>query len=518
MLLFLPIFLLLLGLAAPGLIIRYRPEFRSFWLLNLSGPFLAWLGLLFLRPELPLRHSLSYWSLSTGPNLELLWQMDLISWTLIFAVSSLLLASQLSNIRDLEERSAFFWSPGILIAASAMLAIMAGNLLTLVITWTILDVLAASLLIREDQSPDSLRQTAVSFSANLFGSMLLLWAIAAYTSFPGLAINALPSQAHLPLILAPGIRLGVLPLNPFVLQERISPESPRALIVLLQTTASLALLVRMDTPLAEYTGGLLVLVLAAALYASAKWALAKDAQTALPYWLPALSALVVAAAVFGLEAASLSWSLVLILGGAFFAFSGLRRELLWPGILWAVFLLTGLPLGPNRAGITLFAASAAALSYAFLIPLSLLMLGWVQQARKNLQEEVIWQRWESAIYGAGLVLLVWIHFVLGTAIAPEASLSAQFLAAWPSLALLLLAGGFWLVRDQTLPLNSGQRTLLKETLSMRWIYRLGGGILRQLAALLRFLGGLLEGRAGVLWALLFVALLLSLITQLSPSG
>jgi hypothetical protein len=56
---------------------------------------------------------------------------------------------------------------------------------------------------------------------------------------------------------------------------------------------------------------------------------------------------------------------------------------------------------------------------------------------------------------------------------------------------------------------------LRPALSLRWFYRSTLSLLVGISRVMQVFSSLLEGRAGLLWALLVVALLLSLIAQFS---
>ncbi|HEY4718674.1 MAG TPA: hypothetical protein VIH14_06640, partial [Anaerolineales bacterium] len=85
---------------------------------------------------------------------------------------------------------------------------------------------------------------------------------------------------------------------------------------------------------------------------------------------------------------------------------------------------------------------------------------------------------------------------------------------WP--ALVVLAGSaifFFLARLRRPTLASRIQLALDWLFSLRWLKLVGNLLSRMLSWGLSFFNGLLEGPAGVLWALLFVAILLSLAAQ-----
>jgi len=517
MLIFTPIALLIVALAVLGFLARYRPDFRSFWLINLTGPLLAWLSLLFLWAELPLQKSISYWSLSTGSTLELLFLLDAISWPLLFGVASLLAAAYLSNVRKLSERNISSWLPGLAIGASSFIAVLAGNLLTLLLAWMLLDLLVLVYQLSTNQNRQSTSRSINSFSASVLGVIVLLWAIAANGGPSGLPIHQLSPDTFPILILAAGVRLAILPLNLLALESELPSQRFSAHIRLSQVASSLAVLARLDLPLSNFSLPLTLVVLLSTLYGSVKHLVAKDANTALDFWIATLSGFVVVSAISGQSAAALAWSLTLLMGGTYLVLSEAQPFSRWVTLIWGLTLLSVMPFISNFAGSAIFMFSENMITYAFFFPASLMIIAWVRRAQLPARESVILERWESILFRAGMSLLLLSQLSLGLGLAPSIKLSPTFRSALPSLVLLGMAGALWIPTGRRMQNAPAFVANLEKAFSLRWIYRWGAISLRQLAALLRSAGALLEGRAGVLWALLLVALLLSLISQLSPS-
>src|SRR3990172_1521094 len=126
MLLFLPVAILLVTLLALGLSNLQR-GFRSNWLLALGGSSLAWVSLLFLRLQLPLSASFSFWWVGEGLEYSETFILDDVSWPLAFAVSSLLVALLLGRVREAMAAPWFAWGPALAIGAASLLALPAGD-------------------------------------------------------------------------------------------------------------------------------------------------------------------------------------------------------------------------------------------------------------------------------------------------------------------------------------------------------------------------------------------------------
>ena len=118
---------------------------------------------------------------------------------------------------------------------------------------------------------------------------------------------------------------------------------------------------------------------------------------------------------------------------------------------------------------------------------------------------------------SGFIILALSHFALGAGMISFLRIQPSIQALLPSFGALILAAIFWFAKPSPISVRKSRISLIEEAVSLRWLYRIGALILRQFANILQSISAILEGRAGVLWALLLVALLLSLISQFSVS-
>ena len=141
MLLLIPIILLLLVPLIMLTLSRLQRPFRYYWLLAVGGAGLAWLSIWVLRIRLDAAVQLSQWR-----PLELFEQspmlaVDAFSWPFAIALGTIALAVILTDIGRSEEADWYSWASSLALAALGLVAVLAGNLLTLVLAWTVIDVL-----------------------------------------------------------------------------------------------------------------------------------------------------------------------------------------------------------------------------------------------------------------------------------------------------------------------------------------------------------------------------------------
>ena len=504
MLLFLPVVVLVLTLAALGASNLQR-RFRSSWLLALAGASLAWVSLLFLRLQLPLKLSFPAWWAGEGLEYSATFVLDSLSWPLAFAVSSLLVASLLGQVREAVTASWVTWAPGLTITSAGLLAALSGDLLTFLFTWTLVDVLATALQLSRLPRPEERQLVLRRITILLLGSSFLL--AAWMFSFYGQEFTAIL------IFISGSLRLGLwgpLPSR----KESASLESDWPPIMLLVPwAASLALLVRAD-PIAEPArSALMLLAFLPAFYAAITWLLTTDKDPSFQ-WELGQASLVAAAVLAGQGQAALAFSLLLLLGRGLLPLVQYSQRFRFLLAGFGIVLLSGLPFTAGYWGTAIYANWASPLVFAFLPIQAALLAGWFARALRDPAAPLPPEPWMRTIQWLGYATLPIALFFFGLGLLPSLAPEDPALAWWPAAATLAAAAFFYLVfRSGKSQLHPRAQFAFDLVFSLRWIHLLMASLMRGLSWSLNFLSSLFEGPAGVLWALLFIAFLLSLASQ-----
>jgi formate hydrogenlyase subunit 3/multisubunit Na+/H+ antiporter MnhD subunit len=105
-----------------------------------------------------------------------------------------------------------FWVAVLVCASLGLVAVTAGNLLTLLLAWAALDMVELAILIGHSLESVNRERAAIIFSAKLAGMLLLLIAgLVNWSQIGSLDFSALSSAATILLASAAALRLGVLP-------------------------------------------------------------------------------------------------------------------------------------------------------------------------------------------------------------------------------------------------------------------------------------------------------------------
>lgn len=527
MLALIPTFVLLLAAAAIFIIQRIRPSVGYCWLIALVASLFAAAWTIFLRWRLPQQVALNQWLPFSTFTDSPIFGLDGSSWPYMFALAAVCLAVILTASARLQYNvSPYAWAGVLSLSAVGFLAVLSGNMLTLILTWSLVDLIELIVLQANSSNRSLGIQTVIGFSARVTGTVLVMVASVINTGqqLPP-TFSSLPPTSALLLLLAAGLRLGVLPLH----QANISGVIPRrglgTTLRMVAAASALMVLARlpeqsMPAQLAEW---LLALTALAALYAAATWASAEDEISGRPYWLIAFSGLAVSSAIQGQSRASLAWGMALILAGSLlFLFSARRSQILFLPLL-ALICISGLPFTPIASGwVGVFSAPYSLSSLLLLLAHMFLLAGFARFAFKPRDELASMERWIQVVYPAGLAVLV-LALIFTGLIGWPGVLSLGVPWAGPLSILIMLAGWqailFWQRRTgpedplsrwyAATARNTG--VFLSSLLGLNWLYRLLWWIYHRLQQLIELVTRVYEGAGGVLWALVLLALFISII-------
>ncbi len=445
MLLILPI-LILLFTSLLILVLRFvRPDFAYTWLIAAAGALLAWPITLLMRLRLPQETLLANWQpesyFHASPGLLL----DQVSWPFVFALGTLVLAVILTDVARASEGNWSTWAGSLVIAALGLVAVMAENPLTLLLAWAAIDIFELLILMARIGQSATREQILIMFSARSAGIMMLLVAwIITESMNERLTFTSISPQVNVYLLLAAGLRLGLVPpFRPFQ-SELLLRRGPGTMLRLVPVSASLVLLTR--TASAGVPSGIYPLLLAVAgltaLFAAASWAVAKDELEGRPYWILGGAAFAFAAAIRAQPAACLAWGIMTVLtGGLVFLFSARHRNLL-PLQFLGLLGISALPFTQNWEGVRLYFPPFSPSLVLFLLAHALLMAGFFRHVMRPGEQLTGVERWVWLIYPWGLALIPLSHMIMTGWGTTSSIFQLQFfpplLQSWPAFVVTML--------------------------------------------------------------------------------
>jgi hypothetical protein len=488
------------------------------WLTATLGALLAWISVLAWQFDLPRRFFPGQWSPGSLFNNSPELLADPNAWLYALSLAALAAAVILTSpARAGKVVSASGWAGTLALTALGLLAVLADNPLTLVLGWTAIDITEFFNTLRASDSPSVSERTVVSFAFRAAGTGFALWAsvISALNGRAFLFENATP-QTGIFLLLAVGLRLGVLPIHLTYQSEPTLRRGFGSVLRLMAAATSLILLARLPASALDsrYVPYLLLFVSYAALYGGWKWLFAPNELNGRPYWIIGMGALALAANLRGSSTGSAAWGAALVLfGGISFLYSA--RHVWYTRVLAGLgILLLALPLSLTGTGWTGAFPWPILFWPAFMIAHFMLVAGYLRHLFHP--GDILFSElptWAQTAYPIGLGLLGLTALLTGVWGWP----GARQLGNWPAAAVLVSIGtvislAIWRFRrfapsGLSFPTTS-QTTYLENLLS--FMVRVFWAVYRLLSSIFGLAANLLEGDGGLLWTLLLLVLFITI--------
>ena len=529
MLLIASIALLMGGSVLVLLLDRSKKRINLAWLISLLICLLT-LGLIYLsRLYLPSEFHLVDWTpLSIFHNAPFL-QISYQSWPYAVALITLLSAVIITDpSRSKDPQSTVPWAGALGLGGLQLIAITAGDPLTLVGAWAVVDIVEFTYLLRIQSFGGKHDQLISALGLRLLSILALIFAmVVAWQVKSDFTLAEIPSSASLYFLLAAALRLGIIPFYaPFLANEKV-PYGISVLSRFTPTISALTLIAFLPGEFLTLSRGLISVLhwfaLLAAFYASLVWLTRENLALARPYWKIALSAFVVQSALNGNAQAGQAWGLALLLvGGELFLFEPpIRRINFLP--LIALLGLVALPFTPAGLGWEgLIGTGFTWTGLVFILAHAFLMAGYLRYTLEASSTITGLDKHVRITFPLGLILIIGSIFVLGIIGRPDSMQLTPWLPPLISLGIIVLLFGVGLKLGLRPPFTSyrekipGFRFLLwvfngvQSVFSLGWVYNLGLWIVKPLRETGEFLSTILESEVGTIWYIVFIVILFTL--------
>src|SRR4030042_4100917 len=270
-------------------------------------------------------------------------------------------AANVSNKETGAPSNWLLWAAILIITSMGLLAVTAGNMLTLLLTWAALDITELIVSLSQRVQSRIRERIILVFSAKMAGNVTLLVAgLTLWSLGDSLSFDAISPSISIYLILAAGIRLGVLPFQLPFTQELPINRGLGTVFRLVPAASSYILLVRVSATGVNgaITPYLVVFTTMAGLFAAINWMHAKDELNGRPYWLLGTASLAVGAAILNQPVVCSAWRIASLLSGGFIFSMSLRHRNLIPLVLLGMVNLSSLPFTPTWQGTRLYQYSS----------------------------------------------------------------------------------------------------------------------------------------------------------------
>jgi hypothetical protein len=545
-----------------------RPKFSIQGFLVAIAVLVGWPMVFLARSDIPLTISLLQWKPESLFPISPSLLIDDISWYFALALASLALSVVITSIAQIGQSSKTdqlqaqtkiqvtedqnnpeegisssepttlidagstpnwqLWASILALTSLGLVAVTAGNILTLLLAWAALDIIELIILLGQMHQSKIRERIILAFSAKMAGIVtvfiagIILWSHGASLSF-----DVTSKSVSTYLVLAVGLRLGVLPLHLPFTQGLPIRRGLGTVLRLVPAASSYILLVRVSNVgiTDAVTPYLLVLTVLAGLFAAVNWLGAKNELNGRPYWLLGTASLAVAAAILNHPGACLAWSITSLLSGGLIFSMSIRHRNLIPLVILGLINLSALPFSPTWQGVTIYQYSSSSpvnltlfslLSLFYLLIQSFLLAGFIRHALrgiypvgKEISDHI--ERWVWFLYPIGLIFIVATHLLIGWWL--HQNIYDVTLIGWIIGPVSLILTGLILYIAWRFPhpfplvSRSTKTSFWNNLFSLVWFYRLLWNIFRTSSKVFALFSTLLEGDGGILWALVLFGLI-----------
>src|SRR5918994_7848565 len=190
------------------------PNFRYNWLIATGGALLGWISILAWQVQMPVSLQFPAWQPELLFTQSPTFVGDGIAWTFALSLATLCLAIILTAAVRSNFPRPINWMGTLILTTLGILAVLADNPLTLVLLWSAIDISELIAQMRVVKDPGRSERTVTAFASRAAGIFVLLWAdMVSVANGQALDFRSAPPQAGLYLVLAAGLRIGVLPLH-----------------------------------------------------------------------------------------------------------------------------------------------------------------------------------------------------------------------------------------------------------------------------------------------------------------
>jgi hypothetical protein len=236
MFVFITFVLLLLSIVAVIALRLARPAVPYTWPAAVVGVLLAWVSVLFWQFDLPWQFT--PWQESSpvlfgaSPHFS----ATAFSWLYALSLTGLAAAVILTSPARGRQARLASWLGTLALTALGLLAVLVDNPIGLALTWMAIDLAELVLAMRTRLSPALSESAVLSFSLRLAGTGFVIWAaVLGASAGQSFLLEVAPAGVGGYLLLAAGLRLGVLPLH---LVYRDEPSLRRGFGTVLRMTAA----------------------------------------------------------------------------------------------------------------------------------------------------------------------------------------------------------------------------------------------------------------------------------------
>jgi hypothetical protein len=518
MLFLLPI--ILFGLTAVGLaLLRLRGMRMAYiWLMPAIITLVCWI--LFLILPIPATSGAIKvpWLYSLEKSGSLVFNLDSNSWGYVFLMISLVLGYFFTlPIRLEQEKRTVLWIGWMLLSIVALFAFTAGNLVTLIMAWTLFDLVdfVFSFFILKTAAEE--RSLAVIFLPKIVSvSLLVLSVVFLGSDSAQLVPTSLHPIAYLLILLAAIFRTGLIPYR----QNKIGEDQSGVSFEFLKKIAFILLGFSLLSHLPGnfYNGISSALISSIFQILSILFTLTSLAnhEENVDVWLDALICLALISVISGDPKLLFGWAGVVVVGAGIQQFYSFRNPRFNYFAMLGAAAVSGLPFSIGLVALNGLSSRGLLIWELLCLPIyALLILDLIQKITIPRKSNPSLEPWYLAVYLFGLFLLALSPFaVIIKSVITSTSAVQNW---WIGIVMAVITFFIYLLNFRQKKLRKGLEKYINRLrpmmtfLRFEWLNGIWKWVSVIIAEAFSFITQLLEGEGGVIWAIVLMALLISIL-------
>jgi hypothetical protein len=512
--------IILFGLTSVALaLLRLRGMRMAYiWLLPAIITLVCWI--LFLVLPVPATASVLKipWLYSLAKSGSLVFNLDSQSLGFIFILVSLILGYFLTlPIRLEKEKRTLLWIGWMLLSISAIFAFTAANILTLILAWTLFDLLDfifTFFVLRTVAEEESLSELFIQRIISV--SLLIVVFVFLEPGSSQLIPNSLQLPAYFLILFAAIFRTGLLPFRQIKGVEDQAGFSFDFLKKIAMVISGFSLLSHLP---ANFLNGLSNSLLSTIfLVLALVFTFTSLSRTTVSHttWLDGVICLAIISVFSGNPQSLLNWAGVVLTGAGVLQFYSMRSPRFNLFALIGVLAVSGLPFTLGLAALNGLSSKGSLTWELICVPIyAVLLLDLIKKIITPPKEYPSVEPWYQAVYLFGLFLL---------ALSPFALIMKSTVVFHNGFENWWIGGSVSMLTLTALLLDNRQKTLQKKLekyslklipilsfLRFHWLNGIWKWVSLIITEVFSFITQLLEGEGGVIWAIVIMALLVSII-------
>lgn len=521
MLVLLPFIILIFAAVVLYGLQAFKLKIRSTWLICLVASFVIWILLLVIPIDSYEPIHIGSWLPYSQIISQLTFQMDAASLFVIFCLMTTLIAVIISAVGRLQQTKPNAWIGYLFISSLGILAIIAYDPLSLALAWGILDIFELIVILNLQKNSTNRRPEIINYSFRTISTFLILWAFV-IGSQRGNVVNIISetNPAMILILIAAILRLGILPIN---LSQSVDTKINRGIGTLTRIIAPASgFVLLMRIPLGNLPSSQInvikIIILFLMLYSALRWLIAKDEIQGRNYWIAGWSGFIIIYALNGSQALLLGWgSVVLMLSASIFLYSFRANYLVWIPVV-GILCMMGFPFTITQWAWGAVFGKINALSVMLFVIHAFLIIGGLRHVFHIDEKSESMEKILQIFYGVGLIFPVVGSYFLFFLTRTSFAFTEDWWLGLITIGLAILGFLIYLLlknRSSQLIINNEHIEKYLHRFSnfftFRWFSTTLSWFHRFLGTVPNFISKVLEGEGGILWAILLLALLISLL-------